>query len=173
MDGKQFRFGCNYVLFSDHPSQTVVLTTPPTVAHAQPRHAEVWCDNRLSREIFKRAAPRGPMYPNEALAYSYDLLLRHFNHPEAHRAYMFNLYPIEPPPVIRESTEVGAGSAVCYVEDNETQENWAVVEEADGPDPTRLEYGPDHPLTRAFLGKESRRSPRPPLWYQLCKASRR
>jgi hypothetical protein len=54
IDGKQFRFGYNYVLFSDDPSQTVVLEHPPTVAHAKPPRSEVWGDDKLSREVFRR-----------------------------------------------------------------------------------------------------------------------
>jgi hypothetical protein len=63
LDGKQFRFGYNYVLFSDDPIQTLVLQYPPTVAHAAPPRSEVWCPDKLSSEIFKRtveeAQPKG------------------------------------------------------------------------------------------------------------------
>ena len=54
VDGKQFRFGYNYLLFSGDPSQTLVLERPPTVAHAKPPKAEVWSDDQLSREVFRR-----------------------------------------------------------------------------------------------------------------------
>jgi len=54
IDGKQFRFGYNYVLFSDDPSHTVVLEHPPTVAHAKPPRSEVWGDDKLSLEVFER-----------------------------------------------------------------------------------------------------------------------
>jgi hypothetical protein len=54
IDGKQFIFGDNYVLFSDDPSQTLVLKRPPTVAYSDPPRAEVWYNNRLSQGIFKR-----------------------------------------------------------------------------------------------------------------------
>ncbi len=54
IDGKQFRFGYNYVVFSDDPRQTLVLEHPPTVAHAKPPKAEVWSDDKLSREVFGR-----------------------------------------------------------------------------------------------------------------------
>ncbi len=63
LDGKQFRFGYNYVLFSDDPMQTLVLQYPPIVAHAVPPRAEIWCPDKLSSEIFKRtveeAQPNG------------------------------------------------------------------------------------------------------------------
>jgi hypothetical protein len=54
IDGKRFRFGYNYVLFSDDPSQTLVLEHPPIVARAKPPEAEVWSDDKLSREVFGR-----------------------------------------------------------------------------------------------------------------------
>jgi hypothetical protein len=54
IDGKQFRFGYNYVLFSDDPSQTLVLEHPPTVAHRQAAQGGVWGDGQLSREVFRR-----------------------------------------------------------------------------------------------------------------------
>jgi len=52
IDGKQFIFGDNYVLFSIDPSKTLVLKHPPIIAYAEPPHAEVWCDDRLSRAVF-------------------------------------------------------------------------------------------------------------------------
>jgi hypothetical protein len=54
IDGKQFRFGYNYLLFSGDSSQTIVLEHPPTVAHSKPPKAEVWSDDKLSREVFRR-----------------------------------------------------------------------------------------------------------------------
>jgi hypothetical protein len=63
IDGKQFRFGNNYVLFSDDPNKTLVLEEPPTIADAQPPQEEVWRNDVLSHEVFKRtvdkAQPRG------------------------------------------------------------------------------------------------------------------
>jgi len=63
LDGKKFVFGLNYVLFSEDPSQTLVLEHPPTVAHATPPNAEVWGEDKLSAEVFRRtvaeAQPEG------------------------------------------------------------------------------------------------------------------
>jgi len=63
IDGKQFRFGSNYVLFSQHKDQTFVISDPPKVAHAVPPRAEVWNSDRLSGEIYgqtvKKAQPDG------------------------------------------------------------------------------------------------------------------
>lgn len=63
MDGKQFRFGSNYVVFSKNQNETFVISDPPRLAHALPPRAEVWSSDDLSREIFnqtvKRAQPKG------------------------------------------------------------------------------------------------------------------
>jgi tetratricopeptide (TPR) repeat protein len=93
-------------------------------------------------------------YPDDALAYAYDLLRFHFSDSDAHRAYTFNLLPFEPRPTVPEFAEVKAGCAVCYVEEYESQENWMIVEDAPNPDISRLEYGPDHPLSRGMMGKK-------------------
>jgi len=63
IDGKQFRFGCNYVIFSADPAQSFVVDSPPTVAHANPPHAEFWRDDQLSTGVFgrtvKQSQPNG------------------------------------------------------------------------------------------------------------------
>jgi len=93
-------------------------------------------------------------YPNEALLYGYELLRKHFGDPDAHLAFMFNLQPIDPRPSIDEPTEVKIGSAVSYIEDGEPQANWVIIEDASGPDAGRSEYSPEHPLSKALLGKK-------------------
>ena len=93
-------------------------------------------------------------YPNEALAYAYELLRFHFNNADAHRAYTFNLLPFEPRPNVPEFTEIQEGCAVCYVEDDETQERWMIIEDAPDPDILRLEYRPDHQLSQEMKGKK-------------------
>lgn len=93
-------------------------------------------------------------YPDDALAYAYDLLRLHFSDSDAHRAYTFNLLPFEPRPTVPEFAEVKAGCAVCYVEEYETQENWMIIEDAPDPEISRLEYGPDHPLSRGMMGRK-------------------
>jgi hypothetical protein len=62
IDGKRFMFGDNYVLFSDDPSQTLVLERPPTVAFSEPPRAEVWCNDQLSRGVFKRTVEQAKKY---------------------------------------------------------------------------------------------------------------
>jgi len=93
-------------------------------------------------------------YPDEALAYAYELLRLHFNQADAHLALMFNLHPVEPGPSIPTFEEVTVGSAVSYIEDGETQVEWAIVEDSVNPDASRSEYSPEHPLARALLGKK-------------------
>ena len=93
-------------------------------------------------------------YPNEALAYAYELLRLHFGDPDAHRAYTLNLLPFEPKPDVPEFKEVHRGCAVCYMEEYENRENWMIVEDAPNPDISRGEYSPDHSLSRAMLGKQ-------------------
>ena len=93
-------------------------------------------------------------YPDAALAYGYEVLRRHFNDPEGHKAFMFNLLPAEPRPIVAEFTEVKVGAAVSYVEDGDTQIRWMIIEDADNPDTARKEYAPQHPLAAALLGKK-------------------
>jgi hypothetical protein len=93
-------------------------------------------------------------YPDQALAYGYDLLRLHFGDPNAHRAYTFNLLPFEPRPTVPEFTEVSEGCAVCYLEEYEDRENWMIIEDARDPDISRDEYSRDHPLSRAMMGKK-------------------
>jgi hypothetical protein len=63
IDGKQFRFGCNYVIFSQDPALTFVVDKPPTVAHANSPNAEVWHNDPVSRGVFgrtvKKSQPQG------------------------------------------------------------------------------------------------------------------
>lgn len=51
---KPFQFGHNYVIFSQDPSLTAFIVSPPKVAHARPYEAERWCKDRFSRMIFEK-----------------------------------------------------------------------------------------------------------------------
>ena len=93
-------------------------------------------------------------YPNEALSYGYELLRRNFDKADAHRAFMFNLHPINPRPDVAEFTEVGVGSAVAFVEEGETQVRWVVIEDGPSPESMRSEYHPSHPIAQALIGKK-------------------
>jgi len=43
---------------------------------------------------------------------------------------------------------------VCYVEDDETQENWMIIEDSLNPEMSRHEYAPQHLLSQAMIGKK-------------------
>ena len=91
--------------------------------------------------------------PDDALRYAYELLRRHFSDPDAHRAYISVLAPIGPPPNVPRPQEAGIGTAVAYVEEPHSEENWVVIEDSENPDISRNEYPPDHPLAQRLLGK--------------------
>jgi tetratricopeptide (TPR) repeat protein/predicted nucleic acid-binding protein len=94
-------------------------------------------------------------FPNEALSYGYELLRLHFDDPDAHRGYTFNLLPFEPQADIPACfPEAKIGCAVCYVEDNETQESWMIIEDSPNPEMSRQEYSPEHSLSQAMMGKK-------------------
>jgi hypothetical protein len=54
IDGRPFRFGENYVIFSRDVGLTGIVQRPPTVADAKQLQAETWRRDRLSQEIFCR-----------------------------------------------------------------------------------------------------------------------
>lgn len=54
IDGRPFIFGENYILFSIDPTKTFILDHPPIIAYSEPPHAEVWCNDRLSRAVSKQ-----------------------------------------------------------------------------------------------------------------------
>jgi tetratricopeptide (TPR) repeat protein len=93
-------------------------------------------------------------YPDEALSYAYELLRLHFDAADAHLALMFNLHPIEPAPSIPDFDHAVPGTAVSYLEDGETQTHSVIIEDSPNPEASRLEFGPDHPLSIALLGKK-------------------
>jgi tetratricopeptide (TPR) repeat protein/predicted nucleic acid-binding protein len=115
-----------------------------------PNVADVTVDNaRAAIQVMKFGG-----FPNEALAYGYELLRLHFDDPDAHRGFMFNLLPFEPHADVPEFPEAKEGCAVSYVENDETQENWMIIEDSTNPDMSRQEYPPRHALSQAMLGKK-------------------
>ena len=94
-------------------------------------------------------------FPNEALAYGYELLRLHFDDPDAHRGFTFNLLPFEPHADVPEFfPEVKIGCAVCYLEENEAHESWMIIEDSPNPEMSRQEYSPGHLLSQAMMGKK-------------------
>ena len=93
-------------------------------------------------------------FPNEALAYGYELLRLHFDDPDAHRGFTFNLLPFEPHADVPEFfPEVKIGCAVCYLEENEAHESWMIIEDL-LMEMSRQEYSPGHLLSQAMMGKK-------------------
>jgi tetratricopeptide (TPR) repeat protein len=94
-------------------------------------------------------------FPNEALAYGYELLRLHFDDPDAHRGFQLNLLPLGPQANIPESfPDAKIGCAICYMEDNETQESWMIIEDSPNPDISRQEYSPEHSLSQAMMERK-------------------
>ena len=89
----------------------------------------------------------------EALRYGYDVLHRYFDDVDAHRAYMLLFVPLGPPIEITTPCIVAPGSAVEYVEDATDMARWHVIEDVLKPDFKLNEYSPDHPISKALLGK--------------------
>lgn len=92
--------------------------------------------------------------PNDALAYSYDLLRQHFSEPHAHQAYIAALLPLDTKLDIPEFTEAGPGAAVCFIETGTNQEQWRIIEEMYDPDERLSEVSPSHFLALQLKGKK-------------------
>jgi len=90
---------------------------------------------------------------SESLSYAYDLLRRHPNDLEAHRAYLAALGPIGPIPHIADFDSAASGAAVCFVEQDTNADKWIVLEDANDPDESIDEYGPNSPMAKALKGK--------------------
>lgn len=92
----------------------------------------------------------------EARRYAYELVRRHPNEPDAHRALHVAVLGLTlPGPEIATPEVVARGTAVKYAEEGDPAERWLIVE--DGPDPNALlhEFGPDHPLVGRLIGKRA------------------
>jgi tetratricopeptide (TPR) repeat protein len=92
--------------------------------------------------------------PESALAYAYKLLRERFAEPDAHRAYLTALLPMEHRPNIPEPKHAGPGSAVSYMENGTNQEQWCVIEEEYEPDGKLNEISPKHPLAGELKGRK-------------------
>jgi tetratricopeptide (TPR) repeat protein len=90
---------------------------------------------------------------NEALTYAYELVRKHPDDPDAHRAFLAALGPIGPMPHVPEFDTANPGAAVCFVEQDSNADRWVVLEDAADPDEARDEYGAMHPLTKALKGR--------------------
>jgi len=90
----------------------------------------------------------------EALRFAYRVLRGHFDDPEAHRAYLASLLVTGPRPDIPVTVEsVVPGTAVAFIEDRTSLEEWRVIEEEYEPNASLQEIGPDHFIARELVGK--------------------
>ena len=91
--------------------------------------------------------------PNEALRYAYELLRRHYDHPDANASLIMVFFsPTSRALEIAEPTESGPGTAVFYAEEG-GRERWVVIEDSPNPRLELNEYAPTHPLAEALKGK--------------------
>lgn len=90
---------------------------------------------------------------SESLSYAYELLRRHPGHIDAHRAYLAALGPVGPVAHIGDYDSAASGAAVCFVEQESNADKWIVLEDANDPDESIDEYGPNSPMAKALKGK--------------------
>jgi len=90
---------------------------------------------------------------SEALSYAYELLRRHRDDINAHRAYLGALGPIGPLPHVADFDTASAGAAVCFAEQDTNIEKWIVLEDANDPDESLDEFGPSSAMAKALKGK--------------------
>jgi len=90
---------------------------------------------------------------DEALRYGYEVLHRHFDDVDAHRAYMVLFVPLGPQIAISQPTIAGPGTAVEYAEDGVAGTSWHVIEETNLADLRLNEFPPSHPISKALTGK--------------------
>ena len=89
---------------------------------------------------------------DEALKYGYDVLHRHFEDVDAHRAFMLLFVPLGPPLEISTPETVMPGTAVEYIEHG-TVPRWHVIEDQLKPDARLKEFDPSHSISQALLGR--------------------
>ncbi len=90
--------------------------------------------------------------PNEALTFGYEIMRRYFFEPEAHTAFLIALHPFGDRPDVTNPEAVVAGSAVCYREENGS-EQWLIIEDSPNPNAALGERAPNDLLAQAMIGK--------------------
>jgi transcription elongation GreA/GreB family factor len=96
---------------------------------------------------------RSTGHVNEAVRYAYQVVRLHFDDAEAHRAYVSAMISTGPQPDISEPAAAGPGTAVNFVEEGATTEQWVVIEEEHPPDGKLGEISPDSSLANELKGK--------------------
>ena len=89
----------------------------------------------------------------EALRYGYDVLHRHFDNHDAHRAFMVLFVPSAHQLNWSSPSSVAPGVAVEYAEDAVQGTSWHVIEDEVVPDQNFNEFAPSHPVSRVLIGK--------------------
>lgn len=145
-----------------HPHNSVIRLriSYAAIQHARPdllqRPEDALPDKETVTPYFARAVTYFLKYTKrheEALRYGYDILHRHFDDVDAHRAYMLLFAPLGPPLEITTPDKAGPGSAVEYLEHGTDIFRWHVIEDVLKPDSKLNEFAPDHPISQALLGK--------------------
>src|SRR5260370_42077043 len=91
---------------------------------------------------------------DEALRFAYRVLRGHFDNPGAHRAYLAALMVTGPRPDLPVTVEtVVPGTAVAFIEDRTSLEEWRVIEEEYEPNASLQEIGPNHFIAQELIGK--------------------
>jgi tetratricopeptide (TPR) repeat protein len=145
-----------------HPDNSVIRLriSYAAIQHARPdllqRPEDALPDKETVTPYFARAVIyflKHTKRHEEALRYGYDILHRHFDDVDAHRAYMLLFVPLGPQLEITTPDKAGLGSAVEYLEHGTDIFRWHVIEDVRKPDSKLNEFAPDHPISQALLGK--------------------
>jgi len=145
-----------------HPDNSVIRLriSYAAIQHARPdllqRPEDALPDKETVTPYFARAVIyflKHTKRHEEALRYGYDILHRHFDDVDAHRAYMLLFVPLGPPLEITTPDKAGLGSAVEYLEHGTDIFRWHVIEDVRKPDSKLNEFAPNHPISQALLGK--------------------
>ncbi len=92
-------------------------------------------------------------YHSLALRYAYDSLRAHFETEFAHGHYITQFMDLsEHCPELRLEGRATLGCAVCYREEFENTDHWAVIEDGPEPDLARDEFAPDSLVSKALVG---------------------
>jgi tetratricopeptide (TPR) repeat protein len=90
-----------------------------------------------------------------ALSYAYRVLRSHFGEEFAHGQYIATFLKLSDHcPELQVGEDVALGMAVRYCDDREELDKWVVLEESAEADLARGELMPEHPLSRALVGRK-------------------
>lgn len=91
--------------------------------------------------------------PVAALRYAYESLRAHFDSEFAHGLYISSFLRLyKSCPDLQVGGRAECGIAVCYREELDKVDRWAIIEDSPNPDFAREEFPPDHIVSKALLG---------------------